>query len=133
MTTVTAPVANLGTWEYATWYPGVSSSDELGTGHFTDPQGLALTYSLSMADGSAVPSWLTFDAATGTLSGTPPASYQTIPDTLFGLTITATDSAGLSASAGVNLHVDKALPPSQSNFAPTVHVQDRKSTRLNSS
>ena len=33
--------------------------------------GDTLTYAVTLADGSALPSWLTFNAATRTLSGTP--------------------------------------------------------------
>ncbi|MEN0037764.1 MAG: putative Ig domain-containing protein [Cellvibrio sp.] len=38
---------------------------------FTDAEGDALSYSARMADGSAMPSWLSFDAASRTFSGTP--------------------------------------------------------------
>ncbi|WP_418903715.1 putative Ig domain-containing protein, partial [Pokkaliibacter plantistimulans] len=33
--------------------------------------GDSLTLSATLADGSALPSWLSFDASTGTFSGTP--------------------------------------------------------------
>lgn len=36
--------------------------------------GDALSYSATLSDGSALPAWLAFDAATGTFSGTPPAA-----------------------------------------------------------
>ena len=42
------------------------------TGTFTDADGDALTYTATLADGSALPSWLSFNAATRTFSGTPP-------------------------------------------------------------
>lgn len=38
---------------------------------FNDPDGDSLTFDATLADGSPLPDWLTFDAATGTLSGTP--------------------------------------------------------------
>ena len=38
---------------------------------FSDAEGDALTYSATQDDGSALPSWLTFDASTRTFSGTP--------------------------------------------------------------
>ena len=41
----------------------------------TDVDGDTLTYTLKMNDGSAAPSWITFDAATMTLSGTPALNY----------------------------------------------------------
>lgn len=39
---------------------------------FVDVEGSALTYTASLADGSALPAWLSFDPATRTFSGTPP-------------------------------------------------------------
>lgn len=41
----------------------------------SDPDGDALTYDLRLADGSARPSWINFDPATLTLSGTPPQNF----------------------------------------------------------
>src|SRR5919202_2235052 len=38
---------------------------------FSDVDGDTLTYSATLADGSALPSWLSFDGTTGTFSGTP--------------------------------------------------------------
>ncbi|MFN0315288.1 MAG: putative Ig domain-containing protein [Burkholderiales bacterium] len=38
---------------------------------FTDPDGTALTYSATLANGDPLPNWLSFDAATLTFSGTP--------------------------------------------------------------
>ena len=43
---------------------------------FSDVDGDALTYSASLGDGSALPSWVTFDAATRTFSGTPPLNFN---------------------------------------------------------
>ena len=40
-------------------------------GCFSDVDGDDLTYSVSLEDGTALPAWLSFDAATKTLSGTP--------------------------------------------------------------
>ncbi|MFM5895365.1 MAG: putative Ig domain-containing protein, partial [Novosphingobium sp.] len=47
-------------------------SYQVPVGTFTDPDGNALTYSATLADGSALPSWLSFNAANQTFSGTPP-------------------------------------------------------------
>ena len=45
---------------------------QLPAGTFADKDvGDTLTYSATLADGSALPSWLVFDAATRTFSGTP--------------------------------------------------------------
>ena len=41
---------------------------------FTDPDSDALTYTASLANGGALPSWLAYNAATRTFSGTPTAS-----------------------------------------------------------
>lgn len=41
------------------------------TGSFTDPNGDALTYSAKLEGGASLPSWLSFNAGTGTFSGTP--------------------------------------------------------------
>ena len=60
-------------------------------GRFTDPDGNPLTYSATLADGTALPSWLTF---TGTrFTGTPPANFNGAID----LKVTASDGV-LSAS-----------------------------------
>jgi VCBS repeat-containing protein len=63
--------------------------------------GDTLTYGATRADGTALPTWLTFDAATRTLSGTPSAA-----DTgNFGIRVTATDQGGLSTSDSFALNV----------------------------
>ncbi|MEW5967529.1 MAG: calcium-binding protein [Pseudomonadota bacterium] len=60
---------------------------------FTDPDaGDTLTYSATLADGSALPPWLGFDAATRTFSGTP-STLGTIS-----VRVTATDIGNLTAS-----------------------------------
>jgi len=72
---------------------GKAFSIALPSTTFVDPQGLALTYKAALSGGQALPSWLTFNAQTETFSGTAPTTAGT-----FGITLTATDSAGLSAS-----------------------------------
>lgn len=60
---------------------------------FYDPdEGDVLTYTATLADGSALPSWLTFDAATRSFSGTPPALGT------LSVRIQASDTASLSAA-----------------------------------
>jgi Ca2+-binding RTX toxin-like protein len=68
----------------------------VAAGTFTDPDaGDTLSYGATLADGSAVPSWLSFNAATRTFGGTPRnADVGTLS-----LRLTATDTAGASASA----------------------------------
>ena len=71
---------------------------------FTDIDGDSLTYSASMADGGALPSWLGFDAASRTFSGTPDNDdVGTVS-----LKVTATDADGASVSAMFNLDVSNA-------------------------
>ncbi|MFO0701090.1 MAG: putative Ig domain-containing protein [Nitrospira sp.] len=78
---------------------------------FTDPDaGDALTYSATLADGHALPSWLSFDATTRTFTGIPDdAQVGTL-----NLTVTATDPGGLSAVSSFALTVQNV------NEAPTV-------------
>ncbi len=69
-----------------------------------------LTYSATLAGGTPLPSWLTFNAATRTFTGTPTNSdVGTIS-----VQVTATDSAGASVSDTFNLTV------ANTNNAPTV-------------
>lgn len=56
--------------------------------------GDTLTYSASLATGAALPSWLTFDPATRTFSGTPSSTAAGSYD----VRVTATDSAGATAN-----------------------------------
>ena len=62
---------------------------------FTDiDAGDTLTYKATLSDGTALPSWLVFDAATRSFNGTPPSTSS---GTLT-LKVTATDSSGVSVS-----------------------------------
>ncbi|TKB72939.1 MAG: hypothetical protein E8D46_10695, partial [Nitrospira sp.] len=71
-----------------------------------DP-GDTLTYSATFAGGAALPTWLTFDPATRTLSGTP---LNSDVGTL-NLAVAATDSGGLSASDTFALTVQNVNDP----------------------
>ena len=62
---VAIPLADLTAAEDAAF------SFVLPAGVFTDAEGDALTYAAALEDGGALPAWLSFDAATGTFSGTP--------------------------------------------------------------
>jgi Ca2+-binding RTX toxin-like protein len=75
---------------------------------FTDPDGDALTYGATLGSGGALPSWLQFDPATRTLSGTP---LHSDAGTL-SLRITAADAAGTSSNQSFDLVV--AQPPNVS-------------------
>lgn len=83
------------------------------SGAFSDPDGDALTLSATLASGSPLPAWLSFDAATQTFTGTPPANFTgqialkvtasdgeyTASDT-FTLTIDPVNDAPLITSGG---------------------------------
>ncbi len=58
-------------------------------------QGDKLTYTAALADGAALPSWLKFDAATGTFSGTSPKQAGKID-----VRVTATDQAADGSTVG---------------------------------
>jgi len=59
---------------------------------FSDPQGEALTYAVGTVEGQAIPAWLQFDPASGTLSGVPGNDNVGTLD----LIVQATNSSGLS-------------------------------------
>ncbi|MEO8716986.1 MAG: VCBS domain-containing protein, partial [Burkholderiales bacterium] len=75
---------------------GTAFSFAFAPSAFTDIDfGDTLAYSASLADGTALPSWLTFNGASRTFAGTPPAD---ISAQVLSLRATATDTAGASAS-----------------------------------
>jgi uncharacterized delta-60 repeat protein len=77
---------------------------------FTDADsGDALSYTATKADGSALPAWLSFDAATRTFSGTPTKGDLGALE----VKVTATDSAQAAVSDTFTLTVqDHNTPPS---------------------
>jgi VCBS repeat-containing protein len=84
---------------------GSAYSLVLPAGTFTDVDaGDTLTYSATAADGSALPAWLAFNAATRTFSGTPAAANV---GTL-SIKTSAADLGGLVASETFNLAVTTA-------------------------
>jgi Ca2+-binding RTX toxin-like protein len=75
---------------------------------FVDPEGeTALRVTATLADGTALPSWLGFDAATLAFSGTPPLDASGV----YQIALTATDSLGASAQAFLDLEVLDVNPP----------------------
>lgn len=78
----------------------------LSNGFFIDADGDPLTYSVTLADGNALPTWMSFNPATNTITGTPPAH------TNIAVKVTATDPLGATVSQNFNL---------QSNSKPTVN------------
>ncbi|MCK1716791.1 DUF4082 domain-containing protein [Bradyrhizobium sp. 141] len=92
---------------------GTSFSLTLPVGTFSDvDSGDSLAYTATLADGTALPAWLTFDAATRTFSGTP---TSTNAGTL-SVKTSVTDLGGLSASETFNLTATTA-PSSVSLFS----------------
>lgn len=95
----------------------------LPAGLFADPEGGAVTLSVRLAGGSALPAWLTFEAETRTLSGTPPQDFNgslalevVASDGLlqssapFTLVISAVnDAPGLIADGGFETPADTAI------------------------
>ncbi|MEO8389890.1 putative Ig domain-containing protein [Polaromonas sp.] len=78
----------------------------LPVGTFSDVDvGDSLVLSATLAGGAALPSWLTFNAATRTLSGTPPDTAAGI----MSLAIKATDAAGASVLAGFSLDIANVI------------------------
>ena len=79
---------------------------------FTDVDSGTLSYSATLSDGSALPSWLAFDADTRTFSGTPPAgSVATLS-----LRVTGSDGS-LSGHVDFNLVVANPAAPDAGNDA----------------
>ena len=72
---------------------------------FVEPDaGDSLNYSLHMADGSPVPSWLSISQTTGVISGTAPDG----DDGIYHVTVTATDNFGAAVSDTFDLTVRNA-------------------------
>ncbi|PSR55472.1 hypothetical protein AHMF7605_19150 [Adhaeribacter arboris] len=74
------------------------------TGSFSDPNvGDVLSYTASLANGSALPSWLQFNANTQTFSGTAPATATSVA-----IRLTATDKALAAISVSFTINVEDA-------------------------
>ena len=111
---VITPVANQSSDEDTAWAYSIPAST------FADVDGDALTLSASLADGSALPSWLSFDANTQTFSGTPSQDFngafdirvsasdgQEVITTDFTLTIDAVNDAPILISAIESQNTDE--------------------------
>jgi ELWxxDGT repeat protein len=95
---------------------GTAFSFVVPANSFSDPDaGNTLTYSAALANGNALPSWLTFDANTRTFSGTPPTGISTTTP-LF-VRVTAKDNGNLSVSDDFNITLNN---PTSTNQAPVV-------------
>jgi hypothetical protein len=100
-------IANVTTPAGASWSYTVPAS------LITDPDGETLTWTARTAGGGALPTWLHFDAATRTFSGT----AQTLPAT--GIVVTATDGSNASASVTFTLTVPAPATPPATPTTPT--------------
>jgi len=77
-------------------------------GTFTDVDtGDTLALSASLAGGSALPAWLSFDAQARTFTGTAPTGFDIAP---LEITVTATDGGGASTSDTFSLIIVPATP-----------------------
>ncbi|MDB5875477.1 MAG: tandem-95 repeat protein [Ramlibacter sp.] len=103
--TVAQTIVNQAATEEQPWSYAVSADT------FTDMDaGDTLSYTAMLADGTALPPWLSFSAATGTFNGTPRnGDVGTLS-----LKVRAVDLAGATASTGFDLTVANV------NDAPTV-------------
>ena len=89
---------------------GALFSWSLPAGAFVDPDANdVLGYSAHLFDGSPLPAWLSLDAATGALSGTPgPGDSGAIS-----LQLTATDGSGAAATGALTLTVASVVQQGQ--------------------
>src|SRR5262249_1217730 len=75
---------------------------------FTDVDaGDTLAYTATSSDGTALPTWLSFDASTRTFSGTPTSANVGTSS----IKVTATDLAGAATSETFNIGVSTTPPP----------------------
>lgn len=89
------PIANYSLSEDQAFNIAVESST------FSDPDGDVLVYTATLADGTVLPSWLSFDASVRTFSGTPGNEHIGA----YSVRVIATDPLGLSASQDFTLSV----------------------------
>jgi YD repeat-containing protein len=80
--------------------PGNAVNYTVPATSFSDPLGMGLTYSAT-----GLPSWLSFNAATHTLTGTPPVTPAS-----YAVTITAMDVLGRTASSTVTVTMPAVAP-----------------------
>ena len=75
-------------------------------GSFSDPDGGQLGYAVMSSDGSALPSWLHFDASTGVISGTAPSGGSNGA----GVEVVATNSEGLQSAEAFHVYSPSSAP-----------------------
>lgn len=102
----TAPIANPGSLQNQTATGGQPFSYVLPANAFVNKDsGDTLRYSATLADGSPLPGWLTFNAQTGTFSGNP----QNNDAGTLNIRLTATDNNNVTASGLLTLSVNKSV------------------------
>ncbi len=100
-----APVVGFSLPSGVSTETGAAFSFQFGANAFLDLESQhSLVYSVTLADGSPLPGWLSFNAATRTLSGTPSAANLGA----LGLNINATDAGGLTGTASFSVTVEPA-------------------------
>ena len=112
-----APV--VGTLNNQTVVGGDHFNIALGSA-FNDADGDALSYSIAQSGGTALPSWLQYDAPTKSLSGTAPVAFSG----LLNLVIQASDGHGGTASANFGFQVNSPIITSDLRSGISV-TQDR--------
>jgi Domain of unknown function (DUF4347)/Putative Ig domain/FG-GAP-like repeat/Domain of unknown function (DUF4114) len=96
------------------------------TNAFSDPdEGDVLTYSVVLANGNPLPTWLTFNPETRTFSGTATAADVGTLD----LQVKATDLGGLIASSNFGLTIAPVATPTNKSYK--FNLTSNKSDRIN--
>jgi Ca2+-binding RTX toxin-like protein len=83
-------------------------------GSFIDVDNEVLSYSATLSDGTALPTWITFNASTQTLSGTPPQDWNSADHGTLSIKVTASDGS-LTVSDNFVLNITPV------NDAPVAH------------
>ena len=104
-----------------TWRQGQAVSFTLAANSFTDPHGETLTYKAMLANGSALPSWLTFSASTKTFTGTAPNTANALS-----IQVTATDTGGLSTSETFSAVIPSCAPTLTAQTASQTWAENAK-------
>ncbi len=98
---------------------GTAFSLTVPTNTFTDPDaGDVLSYTASLANGNALPAWLTFNATTGLFSGTPTATDVGS----LSLSVKATDKGGLSVTNNFGLSIASNPTPNPNTPIPGLRL-----------
>ena len=107
----TPVVANVIASQSAT--KGVAFSFTVASNTFSDPESQPLTYTATKADNSALPAWLSFNAASRTFTGTPTA----VDLGTTSIKVTATDNGDPIQSASTTFAL-QVVPASGSAYFP---------------